>query len=273
MYFILSLMLLGLSASPSWAGKVPEEINYQGNLREKGVPMNKDVDAFFRITNASGSKVYWSSDAIQKVKVVYGNFSVLLKPTGVKWDDIEDPHLEVVINQEVLLPREPLRSSVYSLVSGRVADGNITTASLDPDLFSRVIPSGAIMMFATACPQKWTRLSEMDGRFPRGGTSYNLQGGTTTHRHEISDSSLSIMLGIRNIDYDNFLVMRPSSKVGSYAEGTAQGWYGFTNSMRNPASSGSNKSDVSVYGPKIQGNSNFSDSIPPYMTVIFCKKD
>ncbi len=188
MHLILGLILLGLTTSSSWAGKVPEEINYQGNLREKGVPMNKEVDAFFRITNASGSKVYWSSDSVQKVKVVYGNFSVLLKPTGVKWDDIEDPHLEVVINQEVLLPREPLRSSVYSLVSGKVADGNITKDSLNEDLQTRIIPSGFVGMFKTDCPKGWSKLigkngEDLTGRFPRIDNSFGILGGNDSHNH------------------------------------------------------------------------------------------
>ena len=34
------------------------------------------------------------------------------------------------------------------------------------------IPSGAILMFNIACPEGWTRFSELDGRVPRGSSIY-----------------------------------------------------------------------------------------------------
>ena len=51
------------------------------------------------------------------------------------------------------------------------------------------IPGGAIMMFQTACPTGWTRLSALDNRFPRGASTYGGKGGGDTHTH--SAGSLS----------------------------------------------------------------------------------
>jgi hypothetical protein len=43
------------------------------------------------------------------------------------------------------------------------------------------LPSGAILMFTTACPTGWTRQTVFDGRYVRIATTVNLTGGTSTH--------------------------------------------------------------------------------------------
>ena len=47
------------------------------------------------------------------------------------------------------------------------------------------IPSGMIAMFDTSCPSGWSRFSALDGRYPRGSSSYGGAGGSETHSHTI----------------------------------------------------------------------------------------
>lgn len=45
------------------------------------------------------------------------------------------------------------------------------------------LPAGLIALFDVACPSGWTRFIALDGRFPRGASTYGGTGGADTHSH------------------------------------------------------------------------------------------
>ena len=96
------------------------------------------------------------------------------------------------------------------------------------------MPSGMIGMFDTDCPPGWTRVAELDDRFPMGGTTYGATGGSSTHTHTGVTDGQS---GMRS---DEFSMHDIPRLTGNHT-------HSFTT---DPAS-----------------------SLPPYITVVFCRKD
>jgi hypothetical protein len=54
-----------------------------------------------------------------------------------------------------------------------------------PDAF----PVGGIALFAGSLPPDWTRFAELDGRFPRGASTYGATGGATEHSHSFDGTT------------------------------------------------------------------------------------
>jgi hypothetical protein len=64
------------------------------------------------------------------------------------------------------------------------AVGNATWQTVG--VFAGAVPSGMIALFDAACPVGWTRFTALDGKFPRGGATYDaLGGGADTHLHSV----------------------------------------------------------------------------------------
>jgi len=162
--FILAAAFLAASTA---VFAVPNKITYQGTLKESGVPVTGSRTMQFRLTNAEGTAVYWSGSSVQ-VMVNQGLFSAVLETPGVNWHGIQ-PYIEVSVQGQLLLPREPVTSSAYALMCGSVDEGSVL--------------SGMIAMFAGTCPSGWTRFGALDNRFPMGGTTYGTTGGSATHNH------------------------------------------------------------------------------------------
>ena len=272
--FALSLTVAG---HPLWA--IPSTINYQGTLKEKGLPATGTKQMLFRITSQDGSTVYWSGTQVP-VPVANGLFSAQLTPvlqSGYTWDAIT-PYMEVSVEGQLLLPREPINATVYATISGsvvdgavttnKIADGNVTRAKIDPVSFQSagvgLVPVGAIMMFDTACPPGWTVYSALQGKFPVGADTTNFQlgtsGGSLTHSHTIStdgahthttpqtcnDEKCSVGLGSNNAEYNP----------------TSSGWVPQTPAMTT--STAGNHNHGGLTGP--------ASSLPPYLPVLYCQK-
>jgi hypothetical protein len=167
--------------SPVWAGNVPNQITYQGTLKETGVPVNAVRTMQFRLTNADGTAVYWSSGN-QSITVANGFFSAALSPSGVDWQNVV-PYIELSVEGQLMLPREKVSANAYAFLSRTVVDGSVTIPKLANDVHSYLVPAGLIAMFATSCPNGWTRFSALDGAFPMGGATYGTLGGSAEHTH------------------------------------------------------------------------------------------
>jgi hypothetical protein len=178
--FVACLLVLTLVVPFVRAGDVPRRITYQGTLKQQGIPANGSKTMVFRLTNADGTVVYWSSSNVA-VEVRQGLFSAVLNPS-LDWQNA-DPHVEVSVEGQTLLPREPVSSTAYALMSQSVVDGAIGIAKLDSGAKDRLIPSGMIGIFATACPDGWLYFESLENRFPLGARTYGAAGGSTTHDH------------------------------------------------------------------------------------------
>ncbi len=119
---------LSLCAFTGAQGAVPADITYQGSLTDGGVSVNATRTMSFRLTNQDGTVEYWNSGA-KSVAVANGVFHVKLTPTGVAWHDIA-PYIEVTIAGQLLLPRDPVLTTPYSLVANRVADSGVTASQI-----------------------------------------------------------------------------------------------------------------------------------------------
>jgi len=147
---------------------------------------------------------------------------------------------------------------------GDAGDG--ATASLS-------VPSGLIAIFDTTCPTGWTRVSAFDNNLLKGSPNYGATGGASTHTHGMdwddwtSASQEWGMLGGTSyplfIGYD---YPSGSKVLQVFPFGSSGGWpvkclaqYG-TTGPNDPTSSAS-------------GLGGTSEPYPPYIDVVFCKKD
>jgi microcystin-dependent protein len=121
-------IVVWLLAAVSLGWAMPSEINYQGTLKEKGLPADGTHQMLFRLTNQDGTQVYWSSGQMA-VTVTKGLFSARLSPTGVDWETIS-PYMEVSVEGQLLLPREPMTSGVYALIAASVVHDAVTTEKI-----------------------------------------------------------------------------------------------------------------------------------------------
>jgi len=133
------------------------------------------------------------------------------------------------------------------------------------------IPSGMIAMFDTACPAGWTRFAALDNRFPQGSSIYGGTGGsvsktTSGHQHDQT--------------YGEALPNSPSYPTNVYVPvhtgapwGLGQGWNGFDQRKYvelKSAALGLGNWSSALTSPKTD---TISDIRPPYLSVIWCKKD
>ncbi len=102
------------------------------------------------------------------------------------------------------------------------------------------IPSGMIAMFDTSCPSGWTRFAALDNRFPIGASSYGETGGSTSHSHSYGGTTASV------------------GHTHRVTGGTFMSGYAF---------------DDTSHAHTYSGNVSPSSNIPPYLNVVWCKKN
>jgi hypothetical protein len=149
------------------------------------------------------------------------------------------------------------------------------------------IPRATILMFETACPAGWTRLSSLDGKFPKGAPSgaYTglVQGGSVSHDHSLptliahshSIPSTSVVVDTSaSHSHDVPIYSGSGSNYVAFNPGNA----GSTTNM-NSSSSGVHTHTASV--PNKDSNafgvaaprSSLVDVLPPFGEILFCLKD
>ena len=106
------------------------------------------------------------------------------------------------------------------------------------------IPSGLIAIFDANCPSGWTRVSAFDEKFLRGSASYGGTGGAVSHYHSVNPPPTTSGTGAGD----------------SVDEGTLAGY---------PVSPPTHTHSVDI----APFNSDSEDNLPPYINVVFCKKD
>lgn len=107
-------------------------------------------------------------------------------------------------------------------------------------------PSGLILPFDTpSCPSGWTRFTDLDNRFAMGASSYGAIGGDTQHRHYIN----------------------PGSRNTNAALGTDE-------STSTSLTHDSSSTQTHVHAADIATSySDYRSNYPPYIKVVFCKKN
>ncbi|MCK9582139.1 MAG: tail fiber protein [Endomicrobiales bacterium] len=154
---------------------VPNEITYNGRLREYGQPITATRTMNFKIfddVNAGASP--WGSGNIS-VTVSSGVFSHILSPQNIDWKK-KDYWLETTVEGKVLSPREKLTSHIYALHAQEAeninSDSKVSFSINNTEYMSietngeaknitngttyYMVPRGAIIMWSgTTIPNGW----------------------------------------------------------------------------------------------------------------------
>ncbi len=139
-------------------------------------------------------------------------------------------------------------------------------------------PSGMIAMFDTSCPSGWTRFTALDNRFPYGGASYGAAGGSATHTHGAGSYSAASAGDHQHMTNTRYMPGNNYVGIGTAPFGQGSTGWGCVGSVGGISSSfcGSNWDLTSSAGDhthSIAGTSGSASSLPPYVTVVWCKKD
>jgi hypothetical protein len=273
------ILITAFCTASVYAGAVPNQITYQGTLKQQGIPVNGNTTMSFRLTNSDGTQAYWASGDMP-VNVNGGLFSVPLSPSGVDWQNVV-PYMEVSVQGQVLLPREQLTANAYALMSGGVtdgaitnskiaagavstqslADGSVTLSKLDSGSQGYLVPSGLVAIFAGNCPSGWTRFTALDNLFPMGSSTYGATGGSATHTHSISMDGAHNhggTTGASTVNDNNQWLFGNYQGSGSHSDNFADATH-----VHSIATDGAHNHGGAT-GP--------GSSLPPYMTVVFCQK-
>jgi len=119
------------------------------------------------------------------------------------------------------------------------------------------IPSGLIALFDTACPSGWTRFTAIDGRTLRGAANYGGTGGAENHLHGITGDTGPG--GDENVDSSSI----PTTPFPG----------GFDVTYQGVDNNGDHIHTQPAHVHSRAGNSELANSWPPYIDVVFCKKD
>ena len=239
---------------------VPHLIRFQGKVTDtQGAPLNGSYNITFRVYDAaSGGTLLWS-ETQSAIPVNNGVFTVLLGnvtsldlPFDIQyWLSIE------VNNDGEMAPRQQIASVGYA-IRAETADSISNVA---------ILPTGAIVLWRGAsCPQGYTRVSELDGKFLAGGAAYNsAAGGSNTHDHGGATGSHAITtaeMPAHNHSYNT----RNANGWGSgqFLQGSNDSG-GYPYSSLNSSSTGSGNAHshplLSV------------DSRPEFASIILCEKN
>ena len=264
---------LSLVATPLFA-QVPHLIRYQGQaVDSNGVPLEGPYTLIFRLYDAqtAGTVVWQETQA--NVSLSGGLFSLLLgqvTPLNVNWSQSLWLSIQVGTDPE-LAPRQQITSVPLAIVAERL-DTPITTSTITDDA-NRLVPSGAIILWTGgSCPAGYTRVSELDGRFLVGGTSYSpAAGGSLTHTH--GAGSYVGPSHTHTIPIDGYAFSGSANYGGGsstwidnrMAVGGAASEHNLGTAVDQP------QSGASGTGP-VTGTSAAADSRPPFATLLVCQK-
>jgi len=137
-----------------------------------------------------------------------------------------------------------------------------------------IVPTGMIGVFDAACPSGWTRVSALDGYFVKGSTSYGATGGGSSHVHgpgrelaTTTDLPLVPAPPPPPPDASSFLFALFDEVRGDLRIIKVIGW---------PSWDPTGESHEFAQIPAFTGSSGLggtSEPYPPYIDVVFCKKD
>lgn len=129
------------------------------------------------------------------------------------------------------------------------------------------VPAGLILIFDTSCPYGWTRVSAFDGKFIRGSSTYGTLSGTDTHVHTYPAHAHS------HTHATGYAESVPDGTV-NYDHGSGGLYYIASGTHTNHAIAGLDPTGTYT-NSQAAGNSNApsTTSLPPYLSVVFCRKN
>lgn len=152
------------------------------------------------------------------------------------------------------------------------------------------IPSGLIAIFDSGCPAGWSRVASMDNRFPIGSTGFGGTGGNTQHRHGVSGNTSSIGSHAHSFSGEGTGKARGLVSGDTGYSGASTFTYDGGGSSRETVGNhyhnfgdspefdvevdvGGNTSSEPGHSHSFSVNSEYAEHYPPYIGVIWCRKD
>jgi len=147
-----------------------------------------------------------------------------------------------------------------------------------PGQSSSDLPAGMIAMFDGKCPGGWTRYEPLDGRFPRGAELPGATGGESEHMHAFDitartskDGAHVHMLAMgENVEVDPGFFGNVGIYKG-YLQAFEEG--GRDRKKASRARAVTDEDGAHDHLMAVQGDSESASSLPPYLEVVFCRKD
>jgi hypothetical protein len=177
-------------------------------------------------------------------------------------------------------------------ISDQTLQGNLAISQnltvSGEDVQSHLIPTGMIAMFDQSCPSGWSRFSALDARFPQGSSSYGQTGGAATHSHTVNPHTHSISTDGAHqhatVQLNDGGGRDGAANNGSYPFGqrsisgpvTVNDAGGNTSSYSSPQAALTSSDGSHNHGGQTGSASPGTDSqsnIPPYLNVVWCKKN
>lgn len=121
----------------------------------------------------------------------------------------------------------------------RVRKSGVTYSVLKSNMIE--LPSGYIAMFEGSCPSGWTRETSFDDKFLRGAATGGGTGGADSHIHSYSTGKVNSGTKVQ----DNQQIDTP--------------YYTY--------------SHTHYHWKTITADSTSQPSLPPYLTLVFCRKN
>lgn len=178
---VISWLVIVCGLAGVSGAQVPLMLNYQGKLINGTNLYNGQAGITFRLYDAyAPSAVYECSST---VAVVDGLYSAYIGSNTVFGDlagtlAFGPVTLEVVVNGNVLSPREPLASAAYALLSAGVVNGAIGTHQLaDGSVDSSKLAAGAVTSAAIATASISSNKIDWSTMPPMGGGAYVSKSG------------------------------------------------------------------------------------------------
>jgi hypothetical protein len=123
--------------------------------------------------------------------------------------------------------------------------------------------TGMIGMFDAACPAGWTRVSAWDNKMLYGGAAYGATGGSDTHSHTNAAGHTHTATHTHAVGTLSATVY-PGMET-SYSVATTAAAANHTHAMGGTSAAGT----VASKSVPLTGDYG----LPPYVGVVFCKKD
>lgn len=171
-----------------------------------------------------------------------------------------------------------------ALATGIAAPARLGTGSPNAGTFLRGdsvwapaptgIPSGLIAIFSSGCPAGWTRVAELDNRFPMGAGSWGSAGGSLTHRHDLDLNSDAA--GMHRHAYAgnvSGLTEWSDQTVGFGSTGAAITGSYYHHQHAYSAGFSGDTNDAGDHAHRVRGQTGDGGDWPPYFTVVWCRKD
>jgi len=142
--------------------QAPEQINYQGFLKDGGVPVTDDVSMLLRLytSDSGGSPVYVDSNIVSVVDGLYSTVIGDGTVSGSLADALTNAtvYVELVVNGTVMSPRERILSSAYSLLAAKArADDGLYFGDPNSNGTWRLARSGENLVFEVRRDGSWER--------------------------------------------------------------------------------------------------------------------